>query len=211
MAMDIMVHQAPLRNNLLLFLLFCFACFSCINNTPIVSKLEPVHHFNKKVNKEHAIGFKIINGILMEANSPFTGILFTLYPNTIDTAEIASYFNGKEDGEWKKFYPSKKIREKRFFKDGYKTGKFLAWWENGNMQMQYFFEDDEYEGVCKEWSEKGMLNKIMTYKKGHEEGHQQWWYDNGKIKANYVIIDGRRYGLLGTKNCVNVADSIFKN
>jgi antitoxin component YwqK of YwqJK toxin-antitoxin module len=50
----------------------------------------------------------------------------------------------------------------------------------------------------------------LNYQKGHEEGEQKWWYDNGKIKANYIIKDGRRYGLLGTKNCINVSDSIFK-
>jgi antitoxin component YwqK of YwqJK toxin-antitoxin module len=50
----------------------------------------------------------------------------------------------------------------------------------------------------------------MHYKKGYEEGLQQFYYDNGKVKANYFMKAGRRYGLLGTKNCVNVSDSIFK-
>ncbi len=208
--MDIMAHQALLRNNLFLLSIVYMAFFSCNDVAPVVAK-EPVHLYTKKVNKEQAVDFKIINGILMEGNNPFNGTLFTLFPKTTDTAEISNYYNGKEDGEWKKYYPSKKIREKRYFKDGSKTGEYLVWWENGNKQLQYFFEADEYEGVCKEWSETGFLNKIMTYKKGHEDGHQQWWYDNGKIKANYVIIDGRRYGLLGTENCVNVSDSIFKN
>ncbi len=208
--MDIMAHQALLRNNLFLLSIVYMAFFSCNDVAPVVAK-EPVHLYTKKVNKEQAVDFKIINGILMEGNNPFNGTLFTLFPKTTDTAEISNYYNGKEDGEWKKYYPFKKIREKRYFKDGSKTGEYLVWWENGNKQLQYFFEADEYEGVCKEWSETGFLNKIMTYKKGHEDGHQQWWYDNGKIKANYVIIDGRRYGLLGTKNCVNVSDSIFKN
>lgn len=206
--MDIMVHQALLRNNLFL-LLFFTAFFSC-NNAQLAT--EPAHYLsNKKINKERAVDFKIINGILMEGTSPFNGTLFTLFTATKDTAELANYYNGREHGEWKKFYPSKKLREKRYFKDGSKIGEYLVWWENGNKQLQYFFEADEYQGTCKEWSETGFLNKIMTYKKGHEDGHQQWWYDNGKIKANYVIIDGRRYGLLGTKNCVNVSDSIFKN
>jgi hypothetical protein len=40
---------------------------------------------------------------------------------------------------------------------------------------------------------------------------QTWWYDNGKVKSNYRIIEGRRFGLLGTKNCINVSDSIFNN
>lgn len=92
-----------------------------------------------------------------------------------------------------------------------KYDKLTAWWENGNKQLHYFFEADEYTGTCREWNENGLLVKQIHYLSGHEERAQQWWYDNGKIKANYIIKDGRRFGLLGTKNCINVSDSIFKN
>ncbi len=149
------------------------------------------------------------NGLLIVNKQPFSGRLFSLFPGSRDTVEIASYREGREHGEWVIFYPSGKIKEKRFFEDGQKTGEYAAWWENGNRQLHYFFEADEYEGTCKEWNVDGKLVKVLNYKKGHEEGHQQWWYDNGKVKANYVIQDGRRFGLLGTKNCVNVSDSIF--
>ena len=151
------------------------------------------------------------NGLLIINSKPFSGTLYSLFPGTTDTAELACYYLGKESGEWKKFYPSKKIKEKRFFENGQKTGEYLAWWENGNRQLQYYFNADEYEGTCTEWNEAGMVSKVMNYKKGHEEGQQQWWYDGGKIKANYIIKDGRRFGLLGTKNCINVSDSVFKN
>jgi antitoxin component YwqK of YwqJK toxin-antitoxin module len=209
MAMDIMAHQARFLINICV-LLYCFTFFSC-NNVPVSTTPKPVHTlYNRKVNRDLVIDFKIINGLLMQADTAFSGTIFSFFSGTKDTAEVSSYNGGKEDGEWRKYYPSKKLKEKRYFKDGSKTGEYLVWWENGNKQLQYFFEADEYQGVCKEWNQAGFLNKIMTYKKGHEEGHQQWWYDDGKIKANYVIIDGRRYGLLGTKNCVNVSDSIFK-
>ena len=66
-----------------------------------------------------------------------------------------------------------------------------------------------YEGERKEWNNEGNLIYLATYKKGQEEGPQKLWYDNGKIRANYIIKNGKRYGLLGTKNCKNVSDSIF--
>jgi len=75
--------------------------------------------------------------------------------------------------------------------------------------LTYQFEDDEYEGTCREWNESGRLITEMNYHRGYESGSQKVWYDNGKIKSNYVMESGRRYGLLGTKNCVNVSDSIF--
>lgn len=197
-----MEHPAPLRNKL--FILLSLIIGGC--NAPVI----PVHLYNKLLQKNDP-HLKIVNGILMESLQPFNGTLFTLFDGTTDTAELAAYTGGREHGEWRKFYPGKIKREKRFFTNGQKTGEYIAWWPNGQKQLDYFFVADEYEGTCKEWNEAGMLTKIMNYKSGHEAGQQQWWYDNGKIKANYIIKDGRRFGLLGTKNCVNASDSIFKN
>jgi len=56
---------------------------------------------------------------------------------------------------------------------------------------------------------EGKLISYHNFKNGYEEGSQKVWYDNGKIKSNYTIKNGRRYGLLGTKNCINVKDSVF--
>jgi len=83
-----------------------------------------------------------------------------------------------------------------------------TWWEDGQLQSSFLFKDDEYEGECSEWNDKGILIRRMHYARGHESGAQQQWYDDGSIRSNYVIIKGRRFGLLGTKNCVNVSDSL---
>ena len=81
--------------------------------------------------------------------------------------------------------------------------------ENGNIKFEFHFKDDEYEGICRTWNNKGILTQESNYVAGHEEGAQKAWYDNGKVRSNYVIKAGRRYGLLGTKNCKNVSDSVF--
>ena len=150
-----------------------------------------------------------VNGILYRDNELFTGTVYTLYPGTTDTATIANFVDGKEQGVWKKFYDNGSLKEKRSFENGRKTGEYVAYWENGLQQLQYFFENDVYEGTCREWNRDGTLIKEMNYKNGYEKGSQKMFYDNGKVRSNYTIINGRRYGLLGTKNCVNVSDSIF--
>lgn len=76
-------------------------------------------------------------------------------------------------------------------------------------KIEVTVSNDEYTGDFKEWIASGLLIKHFHYKNGQEDGSQQLFYENGKIKANYVIINGKRYGLLGTKNCKNVSDSIF--
>jgi antitoxin component YwqK of YwqJK toxin-antitoxin module len=198
-----MAHRVLFRNSIIIWLasVGLFGCNSSMLDSPATHSIVLLNKDEQRIS--------IANGLLIINKQPFSGRLFSLFPSTRDTVEIASYREGREHGEWVKFYPSGKIKEKRFFDDGQKIGEYLAWWENGNRQLHYFFEADEYEGTCKEWNIDGKLVKVFNYKKGHEEGHQQWWYDNGRVKANYVIQDGRRFGLLGTKNCVNVSDSIF--
>lgn len=153
---------------------------------------------------------QMVNGIMYMEGKPFTGIIYSLYSGTKDTAWLSGYRKGKEHGAWKKKFPGGHLRETRMFDNGEKTGEYAAWWDNGHPMLQYFFREDEYEGCCREWNRDGTLVKEMNYNKGYEQGWQRAWYDNGKIKTNYRIINGKRYGLLGTKNCVNVSDSIFK-
>lgn len=198
-----MAHQAQLVINSLRFV-FIVSMLGC-NASETVQNTPP-----NIVNADTA-NIAVHNGVLYQNEAIFSGTIVSFYSGTNDTAEIANYINGKEDGEWRKYYSNKVLNEKRYFTNGFKTGELTAWWENGNKKLHYSFEGDDYSGTCREWNEDGLLVKQMNYLKGHEEGPQQCWYDNGKVKANYVIKDGRRFGLLGTKNCINVSDSIFKN
>ena len=158
-----------------------------------------------------ATATKLVNGIMFSNNQPFTGSLYSFYPGTRDTMEISGWLEGKENGSWKKFFPNKMLKENREFANGAKVGVYTAWWENGKKQLEYQFGNDEYEGICREWNRSGILIKEMNYVKGHEVGSQKMFYDNGKVRSNYVVLNGRRFGLLGSKNCTNVSDSIFKN
>ncbi len=157
------------------------------------------------------ISFKTFNGVLLYNDQPYSGRVFTLLPESRDTVEIAGYHHGREHGVWRKLYSNGMLKERREFKDGLKTGTYTAWWENGRKKLEYRYKEDEYEGICREWNGEGTLIREMHYARGHEQGAQKMFYDNGKVRSNYVIVNGRRYGLLGTKNCVNASDSVFKN
>ena len=108
-----------------------------------------------------------------------------------------------------KKYPNGQLMEYREFRNNMKNGKQIAYWDNGNKRFEYIAKNDVSEGELKEWDFNGKLFHLAHYKNGQEEGVQKLWYENGKIRANYIILHGRRYGLLGTKNCKNVSDSIF--
>ncbi|UQD57657.1 toxin-antitoxin system YwqK family antitoxin [Flavobacterium sp. K5-23] len=150
------------------------------------------------------------NDIVFIDSQKYSGFIYQL-SNTNDTLEIDGYANGKLHGVSKKWFPSKQLKEIRYYNNGAKEGKQESFWENGNKKFSFVAKQDYYEGELKEWDENGKLYHLAHYEKGQEEGVQKLWYDNGKIRANYVILKGKRYGLLGTKNCKNVSDSIFNN
>ncbi|UFH32178.1 toxin-antitoxin system YwqK family antitoxin [Chryseobacterium sp. C-71] len=150
------------------------------------------------------------NGLVKNNGQPFTGIVYSFYPNTKDTAEVMGFNKGKEHSEWKRFFPNGKLMQQRYFDNGIKVKTLKEWWENGKPKLSASFLKGENNGEFKEWNRDGRLVKQMHYSVGYEEGSQKQFYDNGKIRSNYIMRDGKRYGLLGTKNCVNVKDSVFQ-
>ncbi|MCW5932585.1 MAG: toxin-antitoxin system YwqK family antitoxin [Bacteroidetes bacterium] len=198
MVADFTAHRVRLLSNIL-FAVFCSACHSSEKNI----------HAMTYVNANE-LSLQNRNGIIYNNDIPFTGKIFSLFPNTADTLETKEFNDGKENGEWKQYYLNKKLREVRYFDNGVKVKTLTRWWENGQLQFKCSFENGEYEGALNEWNENGVLVRAMHYKNGYEEGSQKMFYDNGKVRSNYIMKNGRRIGLLGTKNCVNVSDSIFK-
>ncbi len=196
-----MAQQVQLHNKVLITLFaLMLGCNLQEKEQPLISKLNS--------NDER---FSSQNGIVFHEQNPYTGYVFTLFANQKDTAMITGFLKGREHGTWKKFYPDGMLQEIRVYRNGKKVDKYNAYWEDGTKKLAYNFKDDEYEGLCQEWTRDGLLIKSMHYSKGYEEGEQKMFFEDGKIRSNYVIVKGRRYGLLGTKNCINVSDSLIKN
>ena len=91
-----------------------------------------------------------------------------------------------------------------------KIGKHIGYWENGQPQFEFYFEDGEHHGVAKEWYQNGQTYRTFHYEHGYEQGSQKMWWENGIIRANYVVKNGRRYGLIGLKLCMNPNDTVLK-
>jgi hypothetical protein len=100
-------------------------------------------------------------------------------------------------------YESGAVRSERSYRDGLEHGRHIGWWPNGDRAFDYTYRDGLMEGVAREWFEDGTPFRVFTYRAGHEEGQQQMWYADGSLRASYVVRDGRRFGLLGSKGCVN--------
>lgn len=195
-----MEHPVRLLVNFLLISWLAFS--SCTSQEEKVS-LPLIEVTNEDIKSQ--------GGITYVEQKPYSGTLYKLYPGTTDTLYIRNYLLGKEHGYWKQFHPGNELAEHRYFRNGKKEGEHIGYYVGGQPRFSYQLANDVYEGNNREWNADGKLILDMNYLAGQEEGPQKVWYDNGKIKANYVIKNGRRFGLLGTKNCLNVSDSIFTN
>lgn len=135
------------------------------------------------------------------------GILFFLNANG-DTIRKTEYANGKENGESTAWYDNGQVAEIRKYVNGRKEGTHFGWYSNGTPKFIYHFGKDVYEGEYVEWYSNGQTFRKQNFIAGHESGRQQIWFQGGQIKSNYIIKNNKRYGLYGTQNCVNVADSV---
>lgn len=144
------------------------------------------------------------NGVLYYNNAPFSGTLKT-FDDVNQTNNVARYLNGKKDGEELKLFKNEALAEMRFYKKGEKVGVHKSWFENGQQKFEYpYSQKGVYQGTLKEWFRNGQLVREFNYAKGKESGTQKMWLSNGNIRANYTVIDGERFGLIGLKKCYSV-------
>jgi antitoxin component YwqK of YwqJK toxin-antitoxin module len=195
------------KTKLLLLAFFSFIVIASCNKKPSKKTNSSTSFLVCNINNTN---LSRVNDVVYYQGNKFTGKLFSLFNNTTDTQLIANYQDGVEHGEQAKWYSPSQLYEWRKYNQGKKSDSFLRYWPNGQLQLKYFFTHNETEGEAREWTANGLLVKNMHYKNGYEEGLQQQWYETGIVKSNYLMISGRRYGLLGTKNCVNVMDSLTK-
>lgn len=148
------------------------------------------------------LNFTFSQDTLIFNHAKFSGYGFKLFPNK-DTAMLGSFYNGLEQGVFKKWYTNKQVSEIRYYDRGKKVGVHSGFWENGKPKFEYQFKEGEFDGTAKEWYQNGNRYKLFHYQMGYEQGSEKLWWESGVIRANYVVREGRRYGLIGLKLCSN--------
>lgn len=186
--------------------LFTLINYSC-NQSPEPQLKDQSYEIPNRISYTTNTQFNFHQDTLYLGTQKYNGYLIDTF-KTGDTANFVGYFNGLEQGIAKKWYPNKQIAEIRFYHQGKKTGIHKGFWENGNPKFEYHFIEGEHHGLAKDWYENGQAYKEFHYKMGYEDGSQKAWWENGQIRANYVVKNGRRYGLIGLKLCMNPEDSL---
>jgi antitoxin component YwqK of YwqJK toxin-antitoxin module len=153
-----------------------------------------------KVEADSSLRFE--NGLVLQQNKPFSGYIVSYYSSQKLRLKEA-YLSGRAENVHQKWHENGQLQEQRGYLNNHKHGIHRGWWPNGKLKFEYNFADDVATGVHQEWYDNGQLFTRLTYdKQGQPEGSQQMWYNTGQIKANYLVKNGRRFGLLGAKGCM---------
>lgn len=168
------------------------------------------------VQEENAIdastkGLVLVNGVLELEGRPFTGKLLSWYSDQILKSEIV-YKEGKKHGSEKYWFENGELAQERYYVDGLKSGIHKAWWGPDRPKFVYHFNNQgAFHGEVKEWYRSGQLYMSFNYNHGKENGSQRLWKMDGTIKANYEVVNGERFGLIGLKKCNGVRDPLSKS
>ena len=159
---------------------------------------------SKRIIEASDSNLKLNNGVLLYKDSPFTGNLQTHYVDKKLKSDM-EYADGKKEGYEKHWFKNGSKSIVRYYIKGFKSGVHKAWWNDTIFKFEYHFNiKGEYHGMVKEWYKTGQLFRDFNYFNGKEVGSQRLWKADGTIKANYQVVHGERFGLIGLKKCYTV-------
>lgn len=139
------------------------------------------------------------NGFWYYKNELYSGNIIDRFGSK-NIHQNTSYYKGKEECVQLTYFDENKLSEKRFYHRGEKDSTHSGWWPNGNKRFEYHFKDGVYQGDFKEWYEDGKPLKFIHYTNGVDD-NGKGWRQNGKLYMNFVMKNGRRYGLNNSNLC----------
>lgn len=109
---------------------------------------------------------------------------------------------GLVEGTTRSRYADGRPHTEGAFSKGQPHGLHLAWWPNGRAQSEQNFADGMPHGRSRTWYASGKPYEEHHHARGQEAGPQRIWFEDGRLRANYEVKNGRRYGTIGAMGCV---------
>jgi hypothetical protein len=142
------------------------------------------------------------NGVYYLKGQLFSGYLKSFHGNGIVKA-VQSFHQGKQEGWAYEYFENGKPLSKRYYHLGEKDSVHTGWWDNGNTRFVYHFKNGVYDGSFEEYYYIGKPLKKISYYNGNDS-FGTGWRENGKIFMNYIMKDGRRYGVMNAQPCYSL-------
>jgi len=104
--------------------------------------------------------------------------------------EQRHYVNDKEDGVSSLWYKNGYLYQQRHYVNGKEEGEFKHWFDNGQLYLECKYNIDGLEGVFNSYHRNGQLNETRFYINGILQGETKLWYDNGILSAEGLYVNG---------------------
>jgi antitoxin component YwqK of YwqJK toxin-antitoxin module len=153
----------------------------------------------------HREGLTRSAGKLWLGGQVLTGTLEERYPSGALRSRTV-YSDGLRHGVMRRWHADGRVAALRAYRQGIKIGRHQAWWDNGQPRLDVRFVAGLAHGNHRSWYRHGQPHEQRSYQNGAESGAQRSFAADGRMRANYVVRDGRRYGLLGARLCFTVRD-----
>jgi len=168
--------------------------FSCTENSTVSNGKDQRVEISPTDTALH-----LINGIFYYRSLKYTGDIKEIYHDGL-LKSIQHLQDGKQEGLAETFYEDGKPESSRWYTKGEKDSTQTGWWENGNIKYEYHFKNGTYNGMFTEWYQSGRMLQQVMYAHGNEV-YGRGWRESAKLYMNFVMKDGRRYGLNNSNLC----------
>jgi antitoxin component YwqK of YwqJK toxin-antitoxin module len=128
--------------------------------------------------KSALITLFLVGFLTISANAQETIWLNKNLNKTIQTEAVYYKLGNATDGAVSFFYMNKTIYRKVFFSDGNLNGKFLEYYNSGELKEIGRYEKGLREGVWKTYYKSGKIKERGKYKNGDKVGIWKTFYKN---------------------------------
>ena len=111
--------------------------------------------------------------------------------------------DGLYHGLFTEKYNNGQLRSQLNYAHGVMHGAQQGWHYNGQLSYSYKAKKGTPVGEYKEYFPSGQLQINKRYEAGKVVKNKIYNID-GRVIANYLIKDGRTYGLMGSSTCITV-------
>lgn len=168
---------------------------------PVIPQSQPIVIPNDTIVSTDSL-LQIRNGIYYVKGQLFSGYVQFFHGNGVVKA-VQSVHEGKQEGWAYEYFENGKQLSKRYYHLGEKDSVHTGWWDNGNTRFVYHFKNGVYNGSFEEYYYTGKPLKKISYYNGNDS-FGTGWRENGKIFMNYIMKDGRRYGVMNAQPCYSL-------
>lgn len=145
-----------------------------------------------------------------KTGAPFNGELRLYYPDGKLRAQI-EYADGWLDGKYLTYYNSGELKRNNVFRSGRQNGVQTTYFDNGNASGKTEYCDGVRCGFSRRFYRSGQIKTETFYKSGNRDGKYSHYYPNGSIAVRASFTQGKAvsgYCLMPDGQRKNLADKL---